>query len=163
MISEGRGMPRLVEDAGEPLFAGWLSRVNRANGQLHGVRWVGGRRVAWDLDDRDGVGLTHRPADLSAPAARYVVGVVYTDLPCGGFRWWFACPGCQHRVDVLYLPADRDRVACRVCCGLKYRSQYRRGKPRRRKRRPSVEVICWSSIWTPHTGLVTKTTRRPLR
>jgi hypothetical protein len=130
---------RLVEEAGEPLSAGWLSRVVRTTGLDSGVLSVGDREVDWELTD-DEVNVTHAPADGRRAALRYSVGLVFTDLPSGGSRWWWSCPACHSRVDALYLPSDRDRLACRKCCGLLYRSQYPRQKCRRRKR-PSVVVI----------------------
>lgn len=39
----------------------------------------------------------------------------------GGTRPWFSCPGCQHRVAVLYLHMGAFR--CRCCHDLRYRSQ----------------------------------------
>jgi hypothetical protein len=48
------------------------------------------------------------PARGGAPL-RYSVGLLYTNLPSGGVRWWWSCPACRARVDAMYLPADRDR------------------------------------------------------
>ncbi len=39
----------------------------------------------------------------------------------GGWRSWFACPGCSQRCAKLYF--DDGRVLCRSCLGLAYRSQ----------------------------------------
>jgi hypothetical protein len=58
----------------------------------------------------------------------YGVGLLFTSLSSGGHRWRWMCPRCDRRVDVLYLPPDRERLACRRCCGLVYRSQYTRGR-----------------------------------
>jgi hypothetical protein len=30
-------------------------------------------------------------------------------------RWWFACPGCARRTQVLYLPPSASRFLCRIC------------------------------------------------
>lgn len=38
----------------------------------------------------------------------------------GGSREWFSCPRCGKRCAILYLG---ERVACRICCRLKYASQ----------------------------------------
>src|SRR4051794_34268255 len=97
-------MPRLVEDVGEPLYAGWLSRFTRLFGLDADVGWVGSRRVAWKLTDFDTVTVTHRPAGRAGKSLRYAVRLTYTDLPSGGSRWWWECPACVRRVDVLYLP-----------------------------------------------------------
>ncbi len=140
-------MPRLVEDVGEPLFAGWLSRVYRLTGKTHGVRWVCGRRVFWKLHCRVSVAVTHPPADASAEPLSYSIPLLFTDLPSGGSRWWWKCPECVRRVDVLYLPEDRDKLACRRCCGLHYRSQYSHEKTRRSKRRPTVRAVRFLNRW----------------
>jgi hypothetical protein len=55
-------MPRLVEDAGKPLYSGWLSRVHALTGRTRGLRWIGRRRVRWFLAP-DAVIVLHRPAD----------------------------------------------------------------------------------------------------
>lgn len=139
-------MPRLVENVGEPLFAGWLSRVYRLADKTNGTRWVCGRRVRWLLDVRSGLAVEHLASDPSE-TVRYTVALQFTGLPSGGDRWWWACPGCQHRVDVLYLPSDRDRFGCRRCCGLYYQSQYTGRKRRKRKRRPVVEAVPVVTRW----------------
>lgn len=41
-----------------------------------------------------------------------------------GWRWYFRCPRCSRRVEVLYL--GRRGLACRRCNRLGYRSQTRR-------------------------------------
>jgi hypothetical protein len=141
-------MPRLVEDAGKPLYAGWLSRYQWLSGTNYGVRWVGGRRAEWLLGDS--LTITHAPAHPPCDPVTYTVKLDYTAMPSGGFRWWWKCPACERRVDLLYLPKDRDQMACRGCCGLSYRSQHTRRKVRRRNWRPVVEgnyVHHW--IWLP--------------
>jgi hypothetical protein len=39
----------------------------------------------------------------------------------GGTRTWFLCPSCNRRTAKLYL--RRERFLCRLCHGLRYRSQ----------------------------------------
>lgn len=153
-------MRKLVEDAGEPLFAGWLSRLNGALGEDSGEVQVGNREVRWELGPGDAVTVTHPPADKTAKPVCYRIRLKFTALPTGGERWWWACPSCRARVDVLYLPSDRDRLACRTCNGLKYGSQY--GQKRRRwKRRPAVVVVCERKMWTAARGWVVS--RRTVR
>jgi len=43
----------------------------------------------------------------------------------GGTRWWLLCPGCHSRCANLYSPRDvkPHKLRCRLCWGLKYRSQ----------------------------------------
>lgn len=130
-------MPRLVEEAGKALYAGWVSQVHALTGRTRGLRWVGGRRVRWFLGSGVVVVL-HRPADARRDLIYYLVPLDRTGMPCGGSRWWWRCPGCGTRAEALYLPHDRDRLGCRRCCGLTYRSQHTRRKLRRRSRRPLV-------------------------
>ena len=42
----------------------------------------------------------------------------------GGTRWYFCCPidGCDRRALKLYLTPGDDRLGCRSCLGLQYRS-----------------------------------------
>jgi hypothetical protein len=129
-----------------------LSRLNRQTGQDRGVELVGDREVDWELDESDRVTVTHPLAGVVGEPVRYDVGLVFTDMPCGGARWWWACPACRARVDALYLPADRDRLACRRCCGLAYASQYPSRKLSRRTRRLTVPLVTTWKIWTPATG-----------
>jgi hypothetical protein len=146
-------VPDLVEDAGEPLSAGYLSRLVRLVGQDRGTLLVGDREVDWKLTDST-VSVTHAPADGTAAPVRDTIQLVDTSLPSGGLRWWWSCPGCRARVGILYLPAGRDRLACRTCCGLKYGTQY--GKKRRpRKRRPILTVVRERLEWTDTAGWVT--------
>jgi hypothetical protein len=50
------------------------------------------------------------------------VFVAYTHTPTmfGGFRKWFACPGCRKPTRILY---GINSLRCRRCRGLKYASQ----------------------------------------
>lgn len=152
-------MRRLVEEVGEPLRAGALCRYVKATGLDSGILDVGDREVKWELAD-DAVNVRHPPADRRAAALHYSIGLVFTALPTQGLRWWWACPSCGERVDVLYLLSDRDRLACRECCRLLYRSQYGQ-KRRRRKRRPAVVVVYERQVWTQAAGLVVS--RRTVR
>jgi hypothetical protein len=43
----------------------------------------------------------------------------------GGRRWWFMCPGCDRRMEVLYLPPRQKEFKCRRCYKLRYPSQER--------------------------------------
>ncbi|MDB5308090.1 MAG: hypothetical protein JWO38_2292 [Gemmataceae bacterium] len=114
---------------------------------------LGGRRITWELSPR-GVEVAHPGVTpLDQPVA-YPVAVVTTQLPSDGSRFWWSCPACEKRVDSLYLPAGRARLGCRRCYGLAYRSQYRKGKVRRRKPRPVATMIREKKIWTPSTGWV---------
>lgn len=66
-----------------------------------------------------------------------VVEVVPTELPTGGRRFGFVCPGlgyrapCRRRVDVLYRPGMGASWACRTCHNLTYQSRRRSYRERR--------------------------------
>ena len=142
-------MPHFVEDAGEPLSAGWLSRFVRATGLEGDALAVGDRDVEWELTD-EGLNVTHAPAHGRRRALRYAVELAPTVLPSGGARWWWSCPTCGARVDALYLPK---------CCGLTYRSQST-GKKRRRKRRSVGTAVRERWKWTAATGTVLLSRKR---
>ena len=146
-------MPRLVEDAGDALSAGWLARVVRLMSLDRDTLPVGDREVGWVLRD-DVVNVTHAASDRTVAPLRYRVRLTFTELPSGGLRWWWQCPACQKRVADLYLLAGRDRLACRRCCTLLYASQYPSVKKRRRKRRPVVVVTRERKVWTMAGGWV---------
>ena len=92
---------------------------------------VGGRirAITWKNDHggRDRLGIIPGSAGI-----RFVkhdnqgklvgVFVVYTHTPTmfGGFRKWFACPGCRKPTRILY---GINSLRCRRCRGLKYASQ----------------------------------------
>jgi hypothetical protein len=65
----------------------------------------------------------------------------------GDGQRFFLCPMCSKKVQHLYLPREGERLACRRCAGLTYRSQHtrRRGLHRardlRRKLGASEELL----------------------
>lgn len=90
-------MRPLVECAGKPWYAGWLSRVWDLSGADRGTRWVGGRRVRWFVG-RAGVTVLH--PDAGSRRIHYHVQLTETRLPSGGVRAWWLCPGCEGQVDI---------------------------------------------------------------
>jgi len=60
--------------------------------------------------------------DSNGHEVEQAVNLTATTLASGGKRWWFACPACQARVGVLFLPVGEIHFACRRCHGLRYRS-----------------------------------------
>lgn len=146
-------MKTLVEDAGGELGAGYVSRRCRLLGIRRGEMKLGGRLLCWSLE-AGAVAVTHPPVPSGGRVVKYSVRLAYTDLPSGGDRPWWLCPACGGRVDSLYLPAGRDRLGCRRCCGLTYRSQYTRRRVRRRKQRPVSILFMERKQWTAATGWV---------
>jgi len=130
-------MPKLVEDAGGELSAGLTFKAFRLIGDTHGCELLAGRKAAWQIA-AGGVTVTHASACPGAPPESYLVRAVGTLLPSGGVRQWWACPGCDRRADALYLPAGRDRLGCRRCCELTYRSQQTAKPVTARKERPGL-------------------------
>lgn len=52
--------------------------------------------------------------------------------PChfGGRRSWFECGQCGRRAGVLFVTADVRHLVCRLCSGVRYRSQMSGGSSR---------------------------------
>jgi hypothetical protein len=115
-------MRRLVQDAGPGWCAGRFGTWHRLTGATSGTTTVGSRSLAWRRTGTGAVEVTH-PDTAGAPVS-YPVATATTVAPNSAERLWWSCPGCARRVGLLYLPGDRDRLACRVCCGLGYASQY---------------------------------------
>jgi hypothetical protein len=48
--------------------------------------------------------------------------IYFTYTPCnyGGTRIWFQCPSCNRRCALIYI--QEKYFACRICCGLTYRT-----------------------------------------
>ena len=111
MNSEDVAMRRLVEDVGEPFFAGWLSRFVGAFRLDRGLEVVGNREVEWKLDEWECVSVSHLLAGRRAKRVAYAIELNFTELPSGGLRWWWSCPACRRRVDAL-LSAHGSGSAC---------------------------------------------------
>ena len=91
---------------------------------------VGGRirAITWKRDDG---GLDELRIIPSARGVQFVkrdegklngllVTYFYTPTMFGGYRKWFACPGCRWPARILY---GVNSLRCRRCRGLKYASQ----------------------------------------
>jgi len=130
-------MPKLVENAGGELIAGYTFKRVRWCRARGGTITIGGRVVGWQLAP-DGVTVTHPAADPGAGPLAYLVPTITTVVPSGGVRRWWECPGCRRRADALYLPDGRDRLGCRRCCGLTYKSQQSAKRVTTRKERPAL-------------------------
>lgn len=89
----------------------------------NGVVWQPNRpdpmRVDLSATWPDGVHLTI-PVDLTSTA-----------MPTGGRRAWLVCPACRGRRGRLYQADPAHDFVCRVCLGLSYSTQYRKGKSAR--------------------------------
>jgi hypothetical protein len=148
-------MRQLVQDVGPGWCAGRFGTWHRLTGSRSGTATVGSRALAWRHTGAT-VEVTH--ADARGAPVSYPVATVTTLAPNGAERQWWSCPGCARRAGLLYLPGDRDRLACRACCGLGYASQYPRVRRGPILSAPvfteEVTVGCWSQ------GTRTRSSRR---
>jgi hypothetical protein len=134
-------MPRVVEEAGGELSAGYVFKVVRWCGATSGTAELGGRAVRWEVIP-DGVMVEHPAVETGADPRRYLVPVETTVIASDGLRRWWSCLGCAARVDSLFLPPGADELRCRRCSRLTYRSQYEPGPVAARKQRPGL----WSEL-----------------
>src|SRR5215475_12998800 len=92
---------------------------------------VGGRisAITWKRDDggldKLGIipsarGIRFVKRDDQGELAGLFVPYFYTPTMFGGYRKWFACPGCRRPARILY---GVNSLRCRRCRGLKYASQ----------------------------------------
>ncbi len=65
--------------------------------------------------------LTGRGAEVHLEAYGQRLAIVTVPMRFGGERWYFLCPECGRRCEVVYFLAGR--AACRKCQHLGYRSQ----------------------------------------
>ena len=71
-----------------------------------------------------------RDALGEAPAVIMLAGVIIRTVLGGagsGTRSFFACPACQRRVLLLFMPKHGGRPGCRHCYRLSYPSSFLRG------------------------------------
>jgi hypothetical protein len=87
------------------------------------------RAITWKNDqgglDKLGIipsakGIQFVKRDDEGKLAGLFVSYTYTPTAFGGFRKWFACPGCGRPARVLY---GVHTLRCRRCRGLRYASQ----------------------------------------
>lgn len=99
---------------------------------------MGDRVLEWELVSKPFAVLVGKEK-LRQERVRVLLAT--TSLPSGGRRWWFVCPECLKRRDLLYLLPGGLRLACRQCRGLAYASQRTRPTaPRRRRTRSAVSI-----------------------
>jgi hypothetical protein len=88
-------------------------------------RWRGERRAASLVVDRAGITINYHRCDDVGRCGSVIATerAPFHQLPArfGGTRRLLGCPGCGRRCRALHYGADRLR--CRVCLGLRYRSQ----------------------------------------
>ena len=55
------------------------------------------------------------------------IGLSQTQTGFGGTRYWFNCPICNSRIGTIFVHQITQRVGCRKCLGLEYRSRRYKG------------------------------------
>jgi len=87
------------------------------------------KAITWKRDDAgldklgiipSAIGIRFIKRDEEGTLAGLFVPYFYTPTMFGGFRKWFACPGCRRPARILY---GVNTLRCRRCRGLKYASQ----------------------------------------
>lgn len=51
------------------------------------------------------------------------IDITFSETGNGGLRYWFTCPICEKRCEVIYKHPLTQNIGCRTCLGLKYKSQ----------------------------------------
>ena len=154
-------MPKLVEEAGGELGAGHFNKQYQFRGTANGSIVLASRSVDWVRQGK-GIEVTHDLVQGSTERVSYFVRSVGTVLPSGGYRPWWLCPDCGKRVDSLYLPVGRERLGCRRCCGLSYRSQTTAKRVKVRNERPAIWVETTLEKWKNGSLVLFKKTRHKL-
>src|SRR5215472_6176515 len=90
-------------------------------GRIRAITW---KRADGGLDELGIIpsarGLQLVKRDDQGKLAGLFVAYTYTPTMFGGYRKWFACPGCRRPARILY---GINSLRCRQCRGLKYASQ----------------------------------------
>lgn len=80
----------------------------------------------------------------------------------GGRRWWFTCPTCIRRCESLFLREDQHQ--CRICLGMRYRSQtYSRQKNRKLSKHVEADLLRPTLRRLLYRGIPTRKYRRFLK
>lgn len=105
-----------------PTLTDTMLRWERDGAPVASMRCAFGPRESWGKR----VTLTYVAGYGDAPPVPVTDHLRAEALPqrFGGYRWWWACPGCQTLRAVLYLPPGPAlRFRCRVCHRLRYPTQ----------------------------------------
>lgn len=82
-------------------------------------------RVGWEVDPYHSIRFRYTNTKASGESKDYDYEVLIETTPChyGGERWWFLCPVCFRRCQIIYQPPGQGVFACRICHNLSYKSQ----------------------------------------
>ena len=116
-------MPALCE-AHHAVDLVWLRRLKPGRGLC--INWSSGGRPTGSISIEIGqqcirLAYRYQRRDGTWHDVREVVAFTETETCFGGRRRWFGCPSCGRPCRVLY---GGGRFLCRLCCGLRYASQY---------------------------------------
>jgi len=90
-------------------------------GRIRAIRWKNANGRLHELGiipAADGIRFVKRNDE--GKLVGVFVAYTYTPTMFGGYRNWFACPGCRRPARILY---GVNSLRCRQCRGLKYASQ----------------------------------------
>ena len=103
----------------DPIFRDEPDRITKS------WRWCGERRAAGLVIDRTGITIGYFSCDDVGRCVSVIATerAPFHELPArfGGTHRLIGCPGCRRRCRALFFGPDRLR--CRLCLGLHYRSQ----------------------------------------
>jgi len=120
----GRGGPRVLRSTRQPSAGGWSIAA--------GWRGLRGDVETWRLRVALALGEHTGRLALDNGHETPVVRVHAEPMHLGGCRWWATCPECGRRCRIVFVHLDR--VGCRVCWRLTYRSQLQPDDMRARHR-----------------------------
>src|SRR5262249_4208076 len=106
------------------------------NGRIRAITWKndrGGLDKLGIIPSARGIQFVKR--DDEGKLAGLFVRYSYTCTMFGGYRKWFACPGCRRAVRVLY---GVNTLRCRRCRQLKYASQSEASRWRAQRKALSI-------------------------
>lgn len=101
----------LYNDSGEKILADFAQRIN-----IHSIK---------DCKSGDTVSVT--TGGVHTPFRAHTIKITHSQVRNGGYRLWFVAPCCQKRVGILYFNPIMDRLGCRICANIEYRSQRYKG------------------------------------
>lgn len=106
---------------------------------------------------RDSAGRERLELDLrTATSGRPKTLEVAVRLVQRALRTCLVCPGCQGAVEKIYIPWGSDRIGCRRCLGLQYRSvQTHDARLDHARRDPVGFLNSRAHLRSPRSGLVT--------
>ena len=132
-------MPALCE-AHHAVDLASLRRLKPGRGLC--INWSSGGRPTGSISIENGqqcirLAYRYQRRDGTWHDVREVLAFAETETCFGGRRRWFKCPSCGRPCRVLY---GGGRLLCRLCCGLRYASQYETAGGRARGRAQKLRM-----------------------